>query len=396
MSYDDRHRRDRSRSRERLPTRDTAYSQYGDIPPLANYFPSGGPGMMMQSSQQASQEKIHRELFVGNTPPGTSELLLMQFVNAAMRRVGLCLPHETPILNSRVNQKFAFIECVSTEMANKALSVNGIPFLGAILKISRPSKYSGPIVQHQTWQELTGQALPANAVLDASAEEKIKRELFVGNTTPEMTESMLREFLGQAMLQVGLNTLPGNPITACRVSGKFAFIELRSPQEAASALNLNNIPFLGAQLRVGRPSKWTGPTEQHGNWEDILAKYMSGELRLVLNVSTGGSPHGIPPMSPASRVVELRQMLSEDDLKDDDEYLEILEDTRDECSQFGTLKQVTIPRLGEKGATKIFLEYSSIGDAAKAIQGLAGRTFDGRKVEATYYDETKFANRDYD
>jgi RNA recognition motif-containing protein len=371
------------------------YSQYPGVPPLANNVPSAVPGMMMHA-QQAAQDKIHRELFVGNTPPGTSELLLMQFVNAAMRRVGLCQPHETPILNSRVNQKFAFIECVSTEMANKALCVNGIPFLGAILKISRPSKYAGPTAQHQTWQELTGQTLPANAVLDASAEEKIKRELFVGNTTPEMTESMLREFLGQAMLQVGLNIMPGNPITACRVSGKFAFIELRTPQEAANALNLNNIPYLGAQLRVGRPSKWAGPTEPHGNWEDILAKYMSGELRLPQRDSLGGSGGLLPPVAPTSRVVELRQMLTEDDLRNDEEYIEILEDTRDECSQFGALKHVVIPRLGEKGATKIFLEYSSVDDAAKAIQGLAGRTFDGRKVEATYYDEEKFASKLYD
>eukprot|EP00957_Ditylum_brightwellii_P120088 9163723-Ditylum_brightwellii.AAC.1 len=73
------------------------------------------------------------------------------------------------------------------------------------------------------------------------------------------------------MEQVGLATHPGNPITACRVSGKFAFIELRSKEETANALNLNNIPYLGAQLRVGRPSKYVGAQTPHGNWEDILA-----------------------------------------------------------------------------------------------------------------------------
>ena len=94
----------------------------------------------------------------------------------------------------------------------------------------------------------------------------------MGNTTPEMTEPMLKDFLGRAMEQVGLTRMPGNPIVACRVSGKFAFVELRSKEEAGQALNLNNIPYLGAQLRVGRPSKYTGPETPHGNWEDILAK----------------------------------------------------------------------------------------------------------------------------
>lgn len=330
-------------------------------------------------------------------------MLLLQFLNGAMRRVNLCGTHETPILNCRVNTKFAFVELSSSEMANRALNLNGIPFLGAVLKVSRPAKYIGPPIPTKTWQELTGQALPVGAVLD-SEQEKINRELFVGNTTPEMTERMLAEFLGNALEQVGLNIMPGNPITACRVSGKFAFIELRTPQEAVNALNLNNIPFMGAQLRVGRPSKWNGPPDNHGNWEDILAKYMSGELQVGSSAAAVvGSTATAPATStsaavvtpPPSRVVELRNMLSDDDLKNPDEYNAILEDTREECSQFGQLISVHIPRAGEAGATRIFLEYASTEDSAKAIQSLAGRTFDGRRVEATFFDERKFAKKDF-
>lgn len=78
-------------------------------------------GNMMFAAQQATQDKINRELFVGNTPPGTAELLLLHFLNGAMRRVKLCQPHETPILNCRVNTKFAFVELVHADMANRAL-----------------------------------------------------------------------------------------------------------------------------------------------------------------------------------------------------------------------------------------------------------------------------------
>ena len=99
--------------------------------------------------------------------------------------------------------------------------------------------------------------------------------------------------------------------------------------------------------------------------------------------------------SPTSRVVELKNMLSPQDLENPEEYNDIMEDTRDECSQFGQLVSVVIPRAGEAGATKIFLEYTSTTDAQKAIAGLRGRTFDGRKVIAEYFDETKFAAKDY-
>mmetsp|Transcript_6642 Transcript_6642/g.15887 ORF Transcript_6642/g.15887 Transcript_6642/m.15887 type:complete len:682 (+) Transcript_6642:182-2227(+) len=288
MSTDARRQRSRSRSRERdAPigsSHQSAYSRPGSFPPVTPYGGGmGAPGSIptlptlpafaaATNVHLAAQEKINRELFVGNTPPGTSEMLLLQFLNGAMRRVKICGPQETPILNCRVNTKFAFVELVSAEMANKALNINGIPFLGAVLKVSRPSKYAGPHVPAQTWQQLTGQALPVGSVLDAE-QEKINRELFVGNTTPEMTEQMLREFLGNAMEQVGLNVMAGNPITSCRVSGKFAFVELRSPEEAANALNLNNIEFMNSKLQITRPAKYQGIFEEHMNWEQVLARY---------------------------------------------------------------------------------------------------------------------------
>lgn len=390
-----------------------------------NFTPPLSMMMMMVPNTVAVDTKINRELFVGNVPPGTSEALLMQFLNGAMRRVGLCPPDATPILNCRTNAKFAFVELVSLDDANKALNLNGIPFLGASLRVSRPSKYAGPYVPSQTWQQLTGQPLPPGLVpvpentpgallmggVSTNPEEKLQRELFVGNTTPEMTEAMLRDFLGRAMEQVGLTIHPGNPILACRVSGKFAFVELRSKEEAVNALNLNNIPYLGAQLRVGRPSKYTGPETPHGNWEDILAKFMSGELQLqnvggtsssmttAAGVSSyqpaaGGVPNTQEPPPQPTTVVELKQMLTLEDLTDDAEYEDILEDTREECASFGTLKNIIIPR-SEPGVTKIFLEYLTVEDAGHAIDGLAGRTFGGRKVEAVYFDPVKFANQDY-
>ena len=89
-------------------------------------------------------------------------------------------------------------------------------------------------------------------------------------------------------------------------------------------------------------------------------------------------------------------MLTAADLNDPEEYQDILDDTREQCQEFGALQSVVIPKLGQPGATKIFLEYSSPQDAAAAIRGLQGRTFDGRLVEATYWDEQKFANQEYE
>jgi hypothetical protein len=118
---------------------------------------------------------------------------------------------------------------------------------------------------------------------------------------------------------------------------------------------------------------------------------MTGELKPKVN----NNPQVNAIQSrPTSRVVMLKNMLSFADLQEDQEYSEILEDTKDECSQFGALKSIIMPRSGV-GATKVFLEYLTADDAGKAIHALAGRTFDGRKVEAVYFSEEKYRQKDY-
>jgi RNA recognition motif-containing protein len=109
--------------------------------------------------QQPVTPKESRELFVGNVlASGVSDAILKDFLNAAMKQVGLITGPEDPIVTCRMNAKFSFIELRTPEDAKNALNLNGIPFMGQCLKISRPSKYVGPAYQPKTWQEITGQA----------------------------------------------------------------------------------------------------------------------------------------------------------------------------------------------------------------------------------------------
>ena len=137
-----------------------------------------------------------------------------------------------------------------------------------------------------------------------------------------------------------------------------------------------------------------------GGMQQMQQQQMQQAAPIAAVTTTAYAPFATAPVPVAlavkqpTTVVELKQMLTLKELIDDTEYEEILEDTRDECTPFGTLKNVIIPRTGP-GATKIFLEYMTVEDAGRAIAGLAGRTFDGRKVEAVYFDPVKFANQDY-
>jgi hypothetical protein len=109
--------------------------------------------------QQPITPKEQRELFVGNVlASGVSDTILKEFLNSAMKQVGLITGPEDPIVTCRMNAKFSFIELRTPEDSKNALSLNGIPFMGQCLKISRPSKYVGPPYVAKTWQEITGQA----------------------------------------------------------------------------------------------------------------------------------------------------------------------------------------------------------------------------------------------
>jgi len=376
-------------------------------------------------------EKMARELFVGNTPVGVSNDLLHRFLNGAMRKTNLAFPVEgDPIVMTRVSEKFAFIQLRSPIETCNALNMTGIPFMGAFLKIARPGKYVGPVTPFITWNELLGNSkgptAPSTSTASKAGEmggdggDKINRELFVGNTNDgEMTAESLKQFIETNMKMVGLD-MPekwgniGEPLLRqCRLTGKFAFLEFRSVDECSNALNLDNIPFCGVNLMVKRPSKYTGPRTKHGNWDDILTKVMSGDIVVkeegavssqtntpsletanapsssASPTATSSQPQQAAPAT--SRVVQLTNMVTLSDLQDPTEYEDILEDTKEEASQFGAIKRVVIPKSGPH-ATKIYIEFESAEGASKAIQGLGGRTFDGNTVGATYFDEEEFEN----
>lgn len=339
-----------------------------------------------KKQQKKTQTDVppERELFVGNIPSSIDERFLLNFLNGAMRHANLCPRHETPCLSCQVNAgNFAFVELLNAEYANKCLNLNGILFLNARIKVGRPKKYVGPFVVAKNWQELVGESLTVDAVLDSET-EKVNRELFVGNTTPEMTDQMLKDFLGSAMEQVGLNIMEGNPITVCELFGKYAFIELRTPREAANALNLNNIPFMGSNLQITRPSKYQGKFEKHSNWEHVLARFnMKPEefqLGQILNPSViAATPTDVEIDSDNINVVkaELAQVKR---------ALEITRRQLDESNKKSEARKEQLVSLNKKwaeGKTELNERKSELHQVKKELEFKQEVTMDMDKVMET-------------
>ena len=84
----------------------------------------------------------------------------------------------------------------------------------------------------------------------------------------------------------------------------------------------------------------------------------------------------------------------------DEEYEDLKEDIQEECSKFGVILSMKIPRpmmsLMVPGLGKVFIEYSSIDESKVAKKALQGRLFDNKTVECTYHDENKYNRNDFE
>merc|ERR1712242_679806 len=103
-----------------------------------------------------------------------------------------------------------------------------------------------------------------------------------------------------------------------------------------------------------------------------------------------------------TNVLMLQQMVTIEELQDDEEYTEIVEDVRDECTKYGTVKSITIPRPNKEddkantpGIGMVFVEFEAVDQAKTAQQALQGRTFESRTVVAAFFDPQKYAKRDF-
>ena len=106
------------------------------------------------------------------------------------------------------------------------------------------------------------------------------------------------------------------------------------------------------------------------------------------------------------RILFMLNMVVPEELQDDQEYADLLEDVKEECSKYGEVEDLRIPRPAKKdkakwgeggrdsalaqqradeaaGVGRVYVKYVSPRSAANALKALAGRSFAGRSIIAT-------------
>ena len=108
-----------------------------------------------------------------------------------------------------------------------------------------------------------------------------------------------------------------------------------------------------------------------------------------------------------SPVVCLKNILTEDDLKDSTLYGELYEDIKFELEKFGPIKNMIMPKhedISPPGSTvqtknytsnslcKVYIEYNDISAAFGAYNLMNGKIFNSKPLEIIFYDKDAFKN----
>ncbi|XP_022960291.1 splicing factor U2af large subunit B-like isoform X7 [Cucurbita moschata] len=360
--------------------------------PLATGQPFGAlPVMPVQAmTQQATRHA--RRVYVGGLPPTANEQSVATFFSQVMAAIGgnTAGPGDA-VVNVYINheKKFAFVEMRSVEEASNAMALDGIIFEGAPVKVRRPSDYNPSLAatlgpsQPNPNLNLAAVGLTPGSAGGLEGPDRI----FVGGLPYYFTEAQVRELLES------FGPLRGFDLVKDRETGNskgyaFCVYQDLSVTDIACAA-LNGIKMGDKTLTVRRANQGTNQPKPEQESVLLHAQQQIALQKLMLQ-----------PGAVSTKVLCLTQVVSPEELINDEDYEDIMEDMRGEGEKFGTLVNVVIPRPGPNdaapGVGKVFLEYADIDSATKARAGLNGRKFGGNQVVAVFYPENKFAQGEYD
>ncbi|KAJ6518678.1 hypothetical protein C8R45DRAFT_1084787 [Mycena sanguinolenta] len=342
-------------------------------------------GMGMGGNPNLSRQS--RRLYIGSITPEVTETNLADFFNVKMEemKIGTGGPGN-PVLAVQCNyeKNYAFVEFRSAEDATSAMAFDGIIFINGPLKIRRPKDYGG--------MDLSGSpGVHVPGVVSTNVPDTINK-VFVGGLPAYLNEEQVMELLKSFGELKAFNL-------------GFAFFEYVDSAVTDIAIqSLNGMELGDKFLVVQRASVGAKP----------------GMPGMIPNLPYDQFPEIPRPIMPAgdnsnsdARILLMLNMVTPDDLMNDDDYGDLYDDIKEECENFGQVEDLRIPRPVKKDKTKwapgesgaqiatqdaqrideaagvgrVYVKYADPAGAGRALKGLAGRSFAGRSIIATILSE---------
>ncbi|KAG9312984.1 hypothetical protein JVU11DRAFT_6422 [Chiua virens] len=346
-------------------------------------------GMGIGSNPNLSRQS--RRLYIGSITSDVNEQNLADFFNSKMIEMGIGTGGPgNPVLAVQCNyeKNYAFVEFRSAEDATAAMAFDGIIFINGPLKIRRPKDYGGV--------DMTVSGVHVPGVVSTNVPDSINK-IFVGGLPTYLTEDQVQELLKSFGELKAFNLVRENGNGPSKGFAFFEYVDVTVTDVAIQSLN--GMELGDRYLVVQRASVGAKPGQPNLPYDQF--------------------PEIPRPIMPAgenntadARILLMLNMVTADDLVDDQEYGDIYEDVKEECSVYGPVEDLRIPRPVKKdkskwapgepgqqsaldaqradeaaGVGRVYVKYVDASSAQAGLKALAGRSFAGRSIIATVLNE---------
>ncbi|OQS07802.1 splicing factor U2af large subunit [Thraustotheca clavata] len=382
----------------------------------ASFGPPTSNAYMHHQAFAGNQHSRHaRRLYVGGFGDVPEQEIERFFNEVIDKALGEKQEHGS-VVSVYINRErhFAFVELKSIELTTACMELDGVSYQGQPLKIRRPNDYNpsavkdvGPIPK----LNVNALGIVSTSVSDGPG------KIFVGGLPYHLNEEQVKELL-QAFgplksfhLVKELNT---------NLSKGYGFCEYMDPditQTACAGLNDMQIGDKTLTVRTALTAGGLYPPDMH-----LMGPNQPVTTTTMMQAATSSNPllpnvdpilqqlqkhQAMPlqivpsvPLGAPSRIIVLLNMVTPEDLVDDEEYNDICDDIRAECEKSGPIKSMIVPRPGERqyqssSVGKIFVEFAEIAHAQHASNELHGRGFANRTVAVEFMAEDKFLRREF-
>ncbi|KAI0226343.1 hypothetical protein L0F63_003005 [Massospora cicadina] len=324
------------------------------------------------AAQNMAMIRQTRRLYVGNIPYAITEPEIAEFFNTAMIQLKLAGSGKNPVTSVSINHEknYAFVEFNTPEEATAAMAFDGVSFRNQSLKIRRPKDYLPPPGGEYSAPSLY---VPGSGVRHAPQGLYRRGAAFNEDQVMELLKAFgeLRSF-----------NLVKDPVTG--LSKGFAFCEYLDPSVTDVACQgLNGMEVGDKKIIMQRASV--------GSLKPPTATTPGSSAQPTSN---GNYLNPGPTTLEISPVLMFLNMVTAEELENDEEYQDILLDVKLECERFGPVVDIRIPRLkdgcDEAHVGKIFVMFTTPEQSSAALRSLAGRKFAERTVLGSYFSEGKF------
>lgn len=382
----------------------------GTLMPGAGGVGVGAPVPASQV-QDANLTRQARRLYVGNLPTGMglTDQYLLEFFTTVCKQIGV--QTVSPVLSVWTSSEgtFCFVEMRAVQDATSCLALmQTLTLAGRILKVGRPADYKPLLPAYYAF--VVGQ--PAGTYVPIQPPAGL-----LGLTGMGM-QGMMPGLAG-----LGMNALVVNPLTVPVLGGMAGVQAMVAATGTPGALQgaLNGIPAATTPtLTAAAPVAATpeAATPATTTTTDATATTEEAPATAATSESTATKDDDDDASMEKTNVLMLLNMVTPEELKDDEEFGDIVLDVREECEKYGVVESIVIPRPPKgdgaaevdaktlvdnendkgpisEGVGRIFVLFKDISGCEKARDVLHKRMFSNNTVQATYYDVEAFQSNKF-